>query len=141
MNYDHRYDDIINLPHPVSKNHRPMSRENRAAQFSPFAALTGYDAAIDEAARYTERQAELDEQAKAALDEKLRILQEHLPSQPQVDIIYFSPDLLKEGGHYSFHSGELSRIDSYECSLLFSDGFRVSLSDIYSIDSPIFNYL
>ena len=139
MSAKNSYDDIINLPHPISKKHPRMSRENRAAQFSPFAALTGYDAAVSETARYTEARREADEQGLALLDEKLRILQEHISSHPQVDIMFFQADLLKEGGHYSNHSGELLRIEPYADLMIFSDGFSIEKSAICEIDSPIFN--
>ena len=92
----HRYDDIIDLPHPTSAKHPRMSTENRAAQFSPFAALTGYDAAVSEAARLTESRTELDEQGKALLDGRLRLLRELISDEPEVNITYFVPDLHRE---------------------------------------------
>jgi len=134
--YDsHRYDDIIDLPHPTSQKHPRMSVENRAAQFSPFAALTGYDAAVSETARITSARIELDEQGKALLDEKLRLLREQLSRSPQVNITYFKPDLYKTGGEYVPHSGKLRRIDTMEGCLFFSDGLKVAMEDIYDIET------
>ena len=130
----HRYDDIITLPHPISKKHPRMSIENRAAQFSPFAALTGYDAIVEESARLTESRSELDEQQKCALDEKLRFLRDNISEKPKVSIVYFQPDLLKFGGEYLRHSGELKRIDPIEGSLLFVDGKKIPIEDIYEIE-------
>ena len=137
----HSYDDITSLPHPTSAKHPRMSISNRAAQFSPFAALTGYDAAVSETARLTESRTELDEQGKALLDERLQLLREALATRPQVDIIYFQPDLRKFGGEYVHHSGRLCRIDPIESSILFVDGLRVAIDDIYDIESPLFNRL
>lgn len=141
INDMHRYDDIIDLPHPTSLKHPRMSTENRAAQFSPFAALTGYDDAVSETARLTQSRGELDEQGKALLDERLRLLRENIAEQPEVDIIYFRPDLRKFGGEYVPHSGALRCIDPVERSLLFADGFRVAIDDIYHLDSDIFRKL
>ena len=133
-NDPHRYDDLLSLPHPTSTKHPRMSRENRAAQFSPFAALTGYDALVDETARLTETRTELDEQQKCALDEKLRILRDNISENPTVSIVNFQPDLLKFGGEYLRHSGKLKRIDPIEGSLLFLDGKKIPIEDIYEIE-------
>ena len=140
MNDSHSfpYEDIVSLPHPTSLKHPRMSRENRAAQFSPFAALTGHDAAVEETARLTHERIELDEQRKAALDERLRILREYIAAKPQVDITFFKPDLYKYGGEYISRSGRLFRIDAISGTLRFSDGFTVAIEDIYEIESEIF---
>ncbi len=130
----HRYDDIINLPHPTSLKRPRMSTENRAAQFSPFAALTGYEALVEETARLTESRNELDEQRKAVLDGRLRQLLEHISEEPEVSIVYFLPDLLKFGGEYVRHTGRLRRIDPFEGSLLFTDGLRVAIEDVCEIE-------
>ncbi len=135
----YRYDDIIHLPHPTSKKHQRMSRENRAAQFSPFAALTGYDALVDETARLTEVRAELDEQQKSALDEILRQLLEHISEKPEIGIRYFVPDLRKFGGEYIDHRAKLCRIDPFEGSLLFEDGLKIAIEDIFDIQNPYSN--
>ena len=96
----HRYDDIIDLPHPTSKKHPRMPVRDRAAIFSPFAALAGHGAAIAETARLTQRRIELDEDGKALLDERQRILEEAAASHPEVTVTYFQPDAKKEGGRY-----------------------------------------
>lgn len=95
------YEDIISLPHHVSQKHPPMSLEERAAQFSPFAALVGYDACVEESNRLVEQFLRLDENYLQELDEKLRHIQEHICEQPLVEITYFVPDLIKSGGSYS----------------------------------------
>ena len=130
----HRYDDIINLPHPTSSKHPRMTVENRAAQFSPFSALTGYDAIVEEAGRLTESRAELDEQRKAMLDAVLRQLQENISAEPEISIEYFVPDLLKFGGEYVRRTGRLRRIDPFEGSILFVDGLKVAIADLYEIE-------
>ena len=113
-----------------------MSRENRAAQFSPFAALTGYDALTNESARLTQMRSELDEQQKSALDEILRTLLEHIEEKPEIGIRYFVPDLKKFGGEYIDYRGRLFRIDSFEGSLVFESGLKVAIEDIFDIQSP-----
>ena len=100
MSKSNKYDKIINLPHHVSSTRPHMSMIDRAAQFSPFAALTGYDAAVRETARLTEQKIELDEYEKAALDQRILLLQEHLKELPEVTITHFVPDERKDGGKY-----------------------------------------
>ena len=109
----HRYDDIIHLPHHVSTAHPPMPAADRAAQFSPFAALAGHEAAIRETARLTDERAELDENAKAVLDEKLRMIQEMLPAHPEITVTYFQPDAKKSGGAYVSVTGRVKKLDLY----------------------------
>ena len=138
---EEKYADIIHLPNHRSPSRPHMSNYDRAAQFSPFAALTGYDAAVDETARLTRERTELDEQGKALLDERLKLLKNLVSTGSQVNIIYFQPDLRKYGGEYLSHSGSLRRIDPTEGSLLFADGFKVAIDDIYDIDSPLFTAL
>lgn len=96
----HKYDDIINLPHYTSSKRPRMAMIDRAAQFSPFAALTGYDAAVKETARLTEDRVELDEYQKSALNDRLQIVQERLSDTPVISITYFVPDERKSGGAY-----------------------------------------
>lgn len=115
----HRYDDIINLPHPTSANHPRMSLYDRAAQFSPFAALTGHDAAIKETARLTEQKIELSEDTISRLNEKLQIVADHL--ETEVTITYFVPDERKSGGAYVSYTGIVRRIDDYEHTLIMTD--------------------
>ena len=128
------YEDIVALPHPTSAKHPRMSIHDRAAQFAPFAALTGHDDAVREAARLTQSRVEPDEQLKAVLDEKLRTLQEHIAQLPELDVAFFLPDLYKFGGEYVSHRGRLRRIDPLERCLIFADGKAVAIEDIISID-------
>ena len=137
INDVHRYDDIINLPHHVSKTHPRISTLDRAAQFSPFAALTGYDGAIKETARLTNKRMELDEAAKTVLDEKLRIVQEQLSSQPEIEITYFQPDEKKAGGTYISAIGVVKKIDGYERTVIMQDGTRIAIEEIISITGEI----
>ena len=127
------YDDIIHLPHHVSAKHPRMSTHDRAAQFSPFAALTGYGDAIREAERQTERRAELSEDMKDALDAKLYYLSEHTHERPVIEVIYFVPDPRKEGGSYDTVRGEVRSIDAFERHILLSDGRRIFMDDILDI--------
>ncbi|NMA84347.1 MAG: YolD-like family protein [Epulopiscium sp.] len=137
LNDVNRYDDIINLPHHESKTHPRMSKLNRAAQFSPFAALTGYDMAIKEAARLTYKRIELDETEKSVLDEKMRIIQDTLSSKPEITITYFQPDEKKLGGAYLSITGIVKKIDGYNRSILMQDGTRIGIEDIISITGEI----
>ena len=134
----HRYDDIIQLPHLVSKTHPQMPVSDRAAQFAPFAALTGHDAAIRETARLTEEKAELDENAKMIIDEKLRFVQETLSDQPKVTVTYFKPDEKKAGGKYITVSGSVRKIDMYKGLIIMMDDISIPFVDIYDIEGEIF---
>ncbi|WP_024736694.1 hypothetical protein [Enterocloster asparagiformis] len=134
----HRYDDIIHLPHHVSRAHPPMPAADRAAQFSPFAALTGHEAAIRETARLTDERAELDENAKAVLDEKLSMIQEMLPARPEITVTYFQPDAKKSGGAYVSVTGRVKKLDLYGQCLLMEDGLRIPLGELYDMDGRIF---
>ena len=124
------YDDIIDLPRPKSK-HEPMPMSDRAAQFSPFAALTGYDAAIAETARLTDQRIELSEEERAELDYK----QQYLATldAPTVTVTYFVPDERKSGGAYVTHTGVLKRVDEVESMVVFKDGLRVPLDEVMDI--------
>jgi len=130
----HRYDDIIHLSHPVSKSHPPMPRMNRAAQFAPFAALTGYDAKVQEAARITDRRKELDEDSNELLDEKIRQLQERITEQPVVEVIYFEKDGKKEGGRYLTKRERIKKIDVYQRQLIFQDDVKIPLMNIIDLE-------
>ena len=127
------YDDIINLPHHQSKNHPHMSMHDRAAQFAPFAALTGYDDAIKEARRLTDSKPELDENQLEELDQKLADLMTRIEEHPKVTITYFEPDDNKDGGEYIAYDGRLSKIDYAGKALIFEDNKTISLSDILKI--------
>mgnify|MGYP000150911476 FL=1 len=132
------YEDIINLPHHVSKTRPQMSMLDRAAQFSPFAALTGYDAAIKETGRLTDEKIELDEDTKAALDMKQAYLIEMIDEQPEITIIYFLPDARKVGGAYVTVTGNLKRFDEYERLLILTNGKKIPMDDIADIESDLF---
>lgn len=132
------YDDIIHLPHHVSSKRPKMPMSDRAAQFSPFAALTGYDDAIQETGRLTEQKIELDEEALQELNEKFNILQEHLCEQPEVRFTYFKPDAQKEGGAYLTVSGVVRKIKLYEREILLQDGTIIPVDNILKMESFIF---
>lgn len=103
------YDDIIHLPHPVSPRHPQMPLADRAAQFSPFAALTGHDAAIRETARLTDSPVELEESGKEQLDRQLLLVQENLAQKPEIEVTYFQPDEKKSGGVYVTVCGRVKK--------------------------------
>lgn len=133
-----KYDDIINLPHPTSQKRPRMSVQDRAAQFSLFAALTGYDAAIRETARLTEERIELNEYEQAVLDQRITLLQEHLKDLPEVTITYFQPDERKEGGKYRSLTGVVKKIDPYERQLVLADKSKISIESILNLESELF---
>lgn len=124
------YEDIIALPHHVSASHPQMALADRAAQFSPFAALTGYEDAIDESARLTEEQVELDENAREELDEKLRQIRECGEAHPEITVTYFQKDARKDGGAYVTLTGRMKKIDEYARMISFMDGTVVRIEDI-----------
>lgn len=132
------YDDIIHLPHPVSPNRKRMSMIDRAAQFSPFAALTGYDAAIQETGRLTDRQVELDVDEKIELNEKLRMLSRLQGKSPKITITYFVPDERKSGGAYDSITGRVKKIEPYEQAILMMDGTVVSFNSLRDIEGELF---
>ena len=134
-----KYDDIINLPHHESTKHPRMSALNRAAQFSPFAALTGHEAAILETARLTNARLELDEDRKEELDERMQIIRDHISLEPDVSITYFVPDSKKEGGSYLQVIGAVKKLDDIEHKILMQNGTIIPINDIYEIESSIFN--
>ena len=128
-----KYDDIIHLPHHRSRKHTPMPLIDRAAQFSPFAALTGHDAAIKETERLTDRKIELDEYEIAALDNILQQIRERLEKQPEITITYFQPDVRKAGGEYITVIGRVKKFDEYTKSLIMEDGKRILIEDIIEL--------
>lgn len=135
----HRYDDIINLPHHASAVHPRMSMIDRAAQFSPFAALTGYEAAVKETARLTQERVELDESRKSVLNEKLQMVQELLDERPEVTITYYVPDERKAGGAYVSVTGQIKKIDEYERVVVLMNNTVIPIDQIYGIESEYFN--
>lgn len=135
----HQYDDIISLPHHVSAVHPQMPLEDRAAQFSPFAALTGHDAAIKETARQTQERVELDENSKAVIDERLRILKAYDREQPEVSVTYFKPDERKRGGAYVTSAGKVKKIDSYGRCLILENDIIIRVDEIIAIEGALFS--
>lgn len=127
------YDDILHLPHHRSRKHPPMSMGDRAAQFSSFRALTGYEDAICETARLTDRRAERSEEEQRRLDEILQQLERRMQEKPEITVTYFRPDERKEGGAYLLHTGQLHAIDRVGRRLIFRDKWSVSLEDVYDI--------
>ena len=125
------YEDIINLPYP--QKHPRMSNYARGAQFAPFAALTGFEAAIAETARLTDRKIELDESKKAMLNEKLRKIEEELYDRPELTVTCFRPDLRKAGGAYVQKRGRVKKLDAYLRAVVFTDGMIVPIEDITEI--------
>lgn len=132
------YEDIIHLPCHVSKTRPQMSLLDRAAQFSPFAALTGYDAAIREAGRLTEEKVQLDDGALTALDQKIQILTQHSAACPRVTVTYFQKDAKKSGGAYNKIIGRVTKIDTYKRTLVLQKKTEISLDDILDLDAEIF---
>lgn len=142
----HEYDDIINMPHHTSSKHPQMSLYDRAAQFSPFAALTGFESAIEETGRITERRVELSEDEKEVLDLRFREIRERLArgedldvregvarsgsERPLVTLTYFQADALKEGGEYVTVTGKVKKLDEEEHRLVFEDGMSVAMDEV-----------
>jgi len=136
-----KYDEIMGLPHHVSKTRPQMPMSDRAAQFAPFAALTGYDAAIKETGRLTDERIELDVEALSALDMKYQLLMEALDEAPEVTITYFQPDERKAGGKYVSAVGTVKKIDDFERRITMRDGTRIPMDDVLSIDGELFSSL
>ena len=134
----HKYGDIINLPHHVSVSRPQMPVSDRAAQFSPFAALTGYDAAVKETARLTDARIDIDENRKSVLNEKLRMLSEQAGTFPEITVTYFVPDEKKEGGAYVNVTGCVKKADSYAHTVVMADGTVISIEQIYEITGEMF---
>ena len=134
-----KYDAILNLPHPVSKVHPPMPMQDRAAQFAPFAALTGYDAAIQETGRLTDDKIEPGESALSELNRKFQCLFEHLEEQPQITFTYFQPDARKSGGSYSSVTSAVKKLDTFDRVILLQNGMKLSMENILDMDAAIFS--
>lgn len=128
------YDDMIHLPHHVSQKHPPMSAIDRAAQFSPFSALTGYEAVIQETGRLTDSQVELEEYSRDILDKKQRLLMEATEEHPEITVTYFVPDDRKSGGSYEKHTGKLKKIDIYRRVMAMMDGHEIPLERIADME-------
>ena len=136
---ENNYDDIINLPHHQSKVRPQMSLYNRAAQFSPFSALTGYEDAIEETARLTEKKHTLSDEETDMLNRKMALLKDKISEKPTISIRCFIPDDIKDGGSYSTISGELRAIDSVNRLVLLQDGTTIPFDDIEDISGDVFN--
>lgn len=132
-----KYDDIINLPHHVSERHPQLSKDSYAAQFSPFAALTGYDGIVEEIARVTDERIELDDDSKDRISYKLGIVLDHLDDQPELTVTYFLPDKKKDGGKYVTATGIITDFDRYERIIQLSDGPRIPVDDLLDIQGKI----
>ena len=132
------YDDIINLMHHVSSKRPRMSLENRAAQFAPFSALSGYEEAINETSRIVDKKIEISETSKIILDNKIKILIDNLKNKPEIIITYFEKDEKKDGGKYIKTIGNIEKIDIYKQLLVLEDKTIIPLIDIYDIDGNIF---
>ena len=133
-----KYNDILNMPHHVSSTRPHMSMHDRAAQFSPFAALVGYDDAVKETARLTNEKQELTADKIADLNQKIAFLTEHADERPEITIEYFIPDEKKTGGIYVTLSGNFRRIDEYNHNMVFTSGEEIPLNDIFEIELWIY---
>lgn len=131
-----KYNNILYLPHPVSKNHPQMPIADRAAQFSPFAALTGYEAAIEESRRLTDSKKEMEEERKDSLNRKLQVLLEHINEKPSITAMYFQPDIKKAGGKYLTITGKIKKIEAWEQCIVMEDGSKIPMEYLYEIDVP-----
>lgn len=127
------YDDIINLPHHISKTRHRMSLEQRSAQFAPFAALTGYEDEIAETGRLTSTKVDLDEEIKQVLDRKLQEITDNIKEQPRAAITYFVPDNKKDGGKYITAIRNIKKIDKYKNIIMLVDGTEIPINDIVDI--------
>ena len=127
------YEDIINMPHHVSTKHPQMSLENRAAQFAPFAALTGYNDIIKETSRLTDMKLELSEEMKDIINDKLNFLNEKIKSKPIATITYFIKDKVKEGGSYITVTSKIKQIDLVNKYIILTNKKKISINDIIGI--------
>ena len=141
MTLKSKYDEIMGLPHHVSKTRPQMPMSDRAAQFAPFAALTGYDSAIKETGRLTDERIELDEEALTALDMKYQLLMDAFDDAPEVTITYFQPDERKAGGEYVSAIGAVKKVDGFERLIAMQDGTKIPMDDVLSIDGELFSTL
>ena len=130
------YDDLLPLPHHTSKTHPQMSRYDRAAQFSPFAALTGYEAVVKETARLTDERSILTEDEVAELDSRLRLV---LEIGAEATITWFRPDSKKDGGSYTSTTGYIKKADELKRIIIMQDGNEVPIDEIVAVQSTIFN--
>lgn len=134
-----RYEDMIDLQYRGSVTHSCMPRIARAAQFAPFAALSGYEAAVKETARLTQERVELDESRKSALNERLRLILERHDERPEVTITYFVPDERKDGGAYVSITGRIRNVDQYRHIVVMEDKTGIPIEQIYEVESDLFD--
>lgn len=132
------YEDIVNIPRHISKVHPQATMADRAARFSPFAAISGYDDMVKEAARVTEERIDITDATKELLNEKLNMIIEFLDEEPEVTITYFEPDKKKDGGAYISITGTVKRIDEYERIVLMSNDKKIRIDEIYALESDLF---
>ena len=137
MKENNKYEDIINMPHHVSRKHPQMSLYARSAQFAPFAALTGYGEAVEETERVTDSKREIDEELKIDLDRKLQWIRENLKNKPKVTFTYFIPDGKKDGGSYQTVTGVVKRIDEYNEKIILEDENEFYISETIDINVDI----
>ena len=138
---DFSYNHILNMPHHVSKTRPQMSRLNRAAQFAPFAALTGHDEAVKETARLTDAKLEIDEYTKEELNRRILYINENINLSPEVSITYFVPDSKKSGGAYVTETGVVSKIKEYENLIVMTSGLEIPIQEIILIKGTVFDSL
>ena len=141
MRMNNRYDEIINLPHHVSTTRPQMPMSDRAAQFAPFAALTGYDSVIKETGRLTGERIELDEEALTDLNMRYQLLVDALDEEPEVEITYFKPDERKSGGEYVTVTGTVKKVDDFERLITMQNGTKIPMDDVLAVDGEFFSNL
>ncbi len=137
MSNESKYKTIIGLPHHVSERHPPLSRASYAAQFSPFAALSGYDSIVSETARITDEKPDLDEDAKERLSRKLAFVLRHIADKPTISVTYFLPDQKKDGGKVVTAKGTVKRYDELEKVIFMADGEKIPVSSLVEISGEI----
>ncbi len=133
-----KYADIINMPHHISLNRPRMSDIDRAAQFSPFAALTGYDSTVAEAGRLTSKKCEISEDVKTILNEKMQMIRDYLDDKPFISVTYFVPDKRKDGGAYVTVSGVVKEISEYDRAIILNDKTSIPIDQICDIQGEMF---
>ena len=135
------YEDIVGLPPHISKKHPQPTMLERAARFSPFAAITGYEEMVLEEARVTDERIELDEGTKEILNAKLQMAMDFANSEPEITVTYFVADKKKAGGAYVKHAGVIKKIDEYERVVIFTDKTSIPIDNIYELNSALFSSL
>lgn len=134
---DDNYSDIIDMPAHIIKRPR-MSLYDRAAQFAPFAALTGFGAVINETSRLTDKRPELDADTARLLNERIKIITENIRLKPEIEVMYFVPDKRKSGGSLQNFRGSVRRVDEFERELIFTDKSKIQMDDIFFIQGNLF---